>query len=150
MQRKFQVLTCLFEQWLAGDIHDIIMTCVILHNVMVSVRMDQNEEESNVFYESLDLNNGNELVDCSVALDQEEDNVLQCWWDFWVTFHCKMSRQTRCWEKEPAFQRAMLSFQMNVVQQHWLNLCDKDAHNLLREAIILEQASRQTNEDKLL
>ena len=78
MQRKFQVLTCLFEQWLAGDIHDIIMTCVILHNVMVSVRMDQNEEESNVFYESLDLNNGNELVDCSVALDQEEDNVLQC------------------------------------------------------------------------
>ena len=93
---------------MAGDLHEIIMTCAILHNAVVAVRMDQNEEESNGFYESLDFEDCNDLVDC---------------------------RQKRCW-KSPAYHRAMLSFQIDIVQQHWQNLCDKDSHNLLRKAII--------------
>ena len=72
LQRKFQVLTHPFKQWLAGDIHDIVMTCVILYNAMVSVKIDQNQEESNGFYNYLDLEDGDKLVDCSVAPNQEE------------------------------------------------------------------------------
>ena len=36
LQQKFQALTCSFEQWEAGDIHDMAMTCIILHNMMVA------------------------------------------------------------------------------------------------------------------
>ena len=65
------------EQWLAGDIHDIIMTCVILHNAVVSVQIDQNEEESNGFYDYLEIDDADRLVDCSVAPDPEEAEVVQ-------------------------------------------------------------------------
>lgn len=51
------------------------MTCVILHNAMVSVRIDQNEKESNGFYEFFDVEDGDDLVDCSVTPDQEEEEV---------------------------------------------------------------------------
>ena len=51
-------------------------------------------------------------------------------------------------EINPAYKRAMLSFQMDVVQERWQSLCDKDAHNLLHEAIISELASHQMNKDK--
>lgn len=116
LQRKLQLLNPPFKQWSEDDIHDIIMTCVILHNAMVTVRIDQNEEESNDFYDNLDL------VDCSVALNQEEVEVVevaQCRSDFWATCLLQNDQANEMLDKNPAYNRAMLSFQVYVALQCW-------------------------------
>ena len=151
LQKKFQVLTHPFKQWSAGDIHDIVMTCVILHNAMVSVRIDWNQKESNGFYSYLEFKHGNKLVDCSVAPDPEEAEVVQVaqhWSDFRSTCLLQRDQPFDMLAINPAYKRSMLSFRMDVVQEQWQSLCDKDAHNLLRQAIILELASRRTDEDE--
>ena len=150
--RKFQILTRPFEQWSAGDIHYIIMTCVILHNAMVSVRINQNEEESNGCYNYLKIDDGDKLVDCSVPPDQEEAEVVQvaqCRSDFQSTCLLQRDQPFDMQAINPAYKRSMLSFRMDVAQERWQSLCDKDAHNLLREAIISELGSHQTDEDEL-
>ena len=119
-QRKFQVLTCPFKQWLAVDIHDIIMTCVVLHNAMVSVRIDWNEEESNGFYDNLEINDGYKLADCSVAPDQEEVEMVQVAQrqsDFRSTCLLQRDQAMDMLEINPAYKMAMLSFCMDVAQE---------------------------------
>ena len=70
-------MTHTFEQWSAGDIHDIEMTCVIVHNAVVSVRINQNQKESNGFYSYFEFKDGNKLIECSVAPDEEEVKVVE-------------------------------------------------------------------------
>ena len=140
-----------FKLWSAGDIHDIVMTCVILHNAIVSIIIDQNLEESNGFYYYLEFKDDDKLVDCSVAPDQAEVEVVeiaQHQSDFRATCLLQKDQGMDMLEINPAYKRAMLSFQIDVVQELWQSLCDKDAHNLLRKAIILELASHRTNKDK--
>ena len=127
------------------------MTCVILHNAMVSVRINQNEEESNGCYNYLKIDDGDKLVDCSVPPDQEEAEVVQvaqCRSDFQSTCLLQRDQPFDMLAINPAYKRSMLSFRMDVAQERWQSLCDKDAHNLLRDAIISELASRRTDEDE--
>jgi len=43
-------------------------------------------------------------------------------------------------ENHPPYKRASISFSLDAAQHHW-NLCDRDAHNGLHDAIIAELAS---------
>ena len=99
----------------------------------------------------MEIDDGDKLVDCSVAPDPEEAEVVQ------VAQHRLDFRSTCLLQRDqpfdmlvinPAYKRSMLSFRMDVVQERWQSLCDKDAHNLLRDAIISELASRRTDEDE--
>jgi Plant transposon protein len=65
LQRKFQIMKKLIEQWFIEDICDMMYTCLILHNWMVTDRVSQNEEEHEDLYEA---------VDPAAAINQPEDD----------------------------------------------------------------------------
>ena len=44
---------------------------------MVSVQIERNEEESNGFYDYLDIDDDDKLVDCNDVSDPEEAEVVQ-------------------------------------------------------------------------
>ena len=71
LQRKFHILVKHFEQWYVEDISDIVLTCVVLHNAMVSHRISKGEEEGCSFYECPD----GEAASDMVATGHEEDIV---------------------------------------------------------------------------
>ena len=50
LQRKFHILVKCIKMWYMGDISSVMHTCVILHNMMVAKRMEDNEMESKFFY----------------------------------------------------------------------------------------------------
>jgi hypothetical protein len=54
VQRKFQILVRKFEQWYVNDISDIVLACIMLHNMMVAHRMSIGEQEGVSFYECPD------------------------------------------------------------------------------------------------
>jgi hypothetical protein len=51
LQRKFHILVKSIEQWYIYDINDIVLTCSILHNMMVQQRVTRHEQESASWYE---------------------------------------------------------------------------------------------------
>jgi Plant transposon protein len=70
LQRKFHYLVRPFEQWEMEEIKDIMLTCILLHNWMVTVRVERDEQETADFYQ---------LVEADAADDQStnEDADLQ-------------------------------------------------------------------------
>ncbi len=46
LQRKFHVLVRKIEMWYVGDIACVVNTCISLHNMMLSHRIDNDEVES--------------------------------------------------------------------------------------------------------
>jgi Plant transposon protein len=52
LQRKFQIMKKPIEQWYVEDICDMMYTCIILHNWMVSDHVSRNEEENEDLYGS--------------------------------------------------------------------------------------------------
>jgi hypothetical protein len=50
LKAKFHFLLTRIELWHIGEITDVVGTCMILHNMMVAHRMDNDEEEAADFY----------------------------------------------------------------------------------------------------
>jgi Plant transposon protein len=50
LQRKFHYLVWPFEQWELEEIKDIMLTCILMHNWMVTVRIERDELETADFY----------------------------------------------------------------------------------------------------
>jgi Plant transposon protein len=53
--RKFQIMKKPIEQWYVEDICDMMYTCLILHNWMVTNRVSQNKVEHVDLYYAVDL-----------------------------------------------------------------------------------------------
>lgn len=66
-QRKFQILCRPVEVWYEEDIQDVVITCFILHHMIVEVRMARDQQETSEWYE---LVAENEEAD-----DEEDDNT---------------------------------------------------------------------------
>ena len=76
IQRKFQILKREIEQWFLSDIKNIVQATIILHNTMVEHRIENDEFESDNFYEY----DGN--IDSNIGINEEgsdidEDNVVK-------------------------------------------------------------------------
>lgn len=134
-RREFQVLTCSFELWLAGDIHDTDMTCVILHNVMVTVRIDQNECLLWIFEPqrwqwmgwlpcSSQSGGGGSFLIVTCSLQNEQASAML---------------------KKTNLSQSFAFFSNGCSTDYWQSWCDNNADNLLHESIISELASHQTN-----
>lgn len=54
LQRKFHILSKPVELWYVNEIRDMVECCVTLHNMMVSVRIERNEQEETNWYELTD------------------------------------------------------------------------------------------------
>jgi Plant transposon protein len=65
LQRKFQIMKKPIEQWFVEDICDMMYTCLILHNWMVTDRVSWNEEENEDLYEA---------VNPEAAINQPDDD----------------------------------------------------------------------------
>ena len=50
LQRKFHILVKKIELWYVGDIACVVNTCIMLHNMMVSHRIDNDEVETEAVY----------------------------------------------------------------------------------------------------
>jgi hypothetical protein len=50
LKGKFHILTGKVEMWFVTEISSVVATCLMLHNMMVAHRLDNNEEESEDFY----------------------------------------------------------------------------------------------------
>jgi hypothetical protein len=50
LQRKFHVLVRKIEMWYVSDIACVVNTCIMLHNMMVSHRIDNDDVESEALY----------------------------------------------------------------------------------------------------
>jgi hypothetical protein len=50
LQRKFHFFVKALEQWYIEDITTIVQSCIILHNMMVEVHLDQDEQEDYTWY----------------------------------------------------------------------------------------------------
>ena len=50
LQRKFHIVVKHIEMWYVGDISSVMQTCFILHNMMVTKRMEDDEMKSESFY----------------------------------------------------------------------------------------------------
>lgn len=50
LQRKFQVLVKKIELWYVSDIANVVNTAIMLHNMMVAYRIDNDEMECESFY----------------------------------------------------------------------------------------------------
>lgn len=117
----------------------MVLTCVIMHNAMVEMK----KMMSSINF--LEVKDDNEQIDCSVTPTEEEELVSCRWSKFQLHYQLQTEQINdgnfcfpyKCW-KNPAYHRAFLLYQMDVVQQQWQNLCDKDAHHLQCNAIILQ------------
>jgi hypothetical protein len=70
LQQKFHVLVRKFEQWFIDDISNVVLACIMLHNMMVAHRMSKGEEEGVSFYDCPDI--AGEEVD--IAGEEVEDH----------------------------------------------------------------------------
>jgi hypothetical protein len=50
LQRKFQILVKKMELWYVGDIANVVNTTTMLHNMMVSQRINNDEIECESFF----------------------------------------------------------------------------------------------------
>ena len=57
------------EQWYIEDVTTIVQSCIILHNMMVEVRLNRDEEEDYTWYDfinNINENNNSTTVDPAI------------------------------------------------------------------------------------
>jgi Plant transposon protein len=143
LQRTFQIMKKPIKQWFVKDICDMMYTCLILHNWMVTDRVSQNEEENEDLYEAVDPAAAiNQLDD-----DQESDAKLDGMRTDDAHFDILERRLGAALNKEtPAMiaARTRLEARKNMYKSvllkkahyRFARLYDENEHKRLREAII--------------
>ena len=71
LQRKFQCLCCPAKLWCENEIKEMVETCLILHNMMVEVRMQSDDNESDFLcdFVPLDENASRDALRCREQKD---------------------------------------------------------------------------------
>jgi hypothetical protein len=131
------------KQWYVEDICDMMYTCLILHNWMVTNRVSRNEEENEDLYEAVDPDAAcNQLDD-----DQESDAKLDAIRSDNAHFEvlerhlgAAMNQETPAMiaartrlEARKKMYKLVLS---KKAHYRFAHLYDKNEHKRLREAII--------------
>jgi Plant transposon protein len=141
LKAKFHFLLTRIELWYIGEITDAVDTCMILHNMMVAHRMDNDEEEAADFYlqnpyeRQITINDGREQeqeqVDRRMA-DMEMNRAL---------YNARITNLNHLTKKQEAI---LESRRFQYVQERWEGLYNKDEHHRLRKAIMEELQKKTT------
>jgi hypothetical protein len=151
LQRKFQFLVKAVEQWYIKDITTIVQSCIILHNMMVEVRLNRDEEEDYTWYDfnnnindnnnninennnNINENNNSTTVDPAIEFveRQEPERALH-------------QRLQEAFYDGPAVdvddnnykrRQELLNFRQEVINRRWDCLYSKTEHFELRDTII--------------
>ena len=146
LQRKFHIIVRSFEQWYVEDISDIVVSCIVLHNMMVAHRMSCNENESMDFY---DIPPEEDPLEVDPPSHQEEDDVDRRTAE--MELHRRLDTELNNESIIPIYQqqklnRSQLTRLQEYAHRRWETLYDVEEHNRLREAIITHLATRDDTE----
>ena len=155
LQRKFYFLVKDVEQWYVSDITEAVETCVILHNMMVQQRVNQDEQELHDWYEynnndaptdNNNINNNddpihnNNINNNDAPVDPAEEFVERQRAE--TDLH---QRLQELFYDGPAIdvevenyqqQRILFNFHQEVINRRWECLHDSSEFFHLRDAII--------------
>jgi Plant transposon protein len=143
LQRKFQILVKKMEYHKKEHIKDIVLTCIIMHNMMVDYRMSRDEEENESWYApSLETND-----DGVVVFDQDRDELDRARADIRESSAIQSAFYRGSAVDFAGMQQQqndlLLEYEMLLVQKRWEKLHDKSDFRRLRDAI-MEQVCRNT------
>ncbi len=141
LQRKFHVLVKPFELWYATDISDVVETCILLHNMMVSERVARDEMEEDNWYEFVPEPSGEETNEAG-----EEDPDEEFFHRRQAEVEIQHRFQQVCYrgnavdlatqEEARRLSSAHYSLRVDIANRRWMRLYDKEKHLNLRAAII--------------
>ena len=136
LQRKFQVLVKKIELWYVGDIADVVNTTIMLHNMMVAHRIDNDEYECESFYAfsgSWEADDDEERV-CTNEQEQQYVNRRMAEMDLHRHFHDMHNNANNALTNRQKEVLHTLRFQ--YAQRRWECLYDRNEHHRLRNACI--------------
>eukprot|EP00986_Skeletonema_menzelii_P009724 scaffold4492_cov81-Skeletonema_menzelii.AAC.4 len=120
LEKKFHITVNPIHLYFMEDIETIVLGCIVLHNMMVKVRMEDDIQESADLYQLVSQNVPNYNVRAAeAAIDQEDADFAAAPMNF---------RQ----QKDDA---EMLGRQLRIVQFYWNELSDANAHLRLQNAV---------------
>lgn len=140
LQRKFHILVKPVELWHVNEIQDVVESCIILHNIMVSKRVARSETESINWYEVQATEQRAGMAD----VDPDDEYVQRQ-----IAESDLRSRQDQAYYDGPAVNVEAVAEENRRKQRHydichdvthrrWEVLHDKHEHYKLRDAIITE------------
>ena len=142
MQRKFQILVRKIELWYVSDIGAVVNTTIMLHNMMVAQRINNDEyEECESFYAFGSSEVEERQRDDCVINEQEQHYVDRRMAE--IDLHRRMYATTDADSQLLTDQqKAVLdSTRFQYAQRRWECLYDRTEHHRLRDACIEQLAS---------
>ncbi|KAI2506757.1 Ribosomal protein-like protein [Fragilaria crotonensis] len=134
LQRKFHVLVRKIEMWYVGDIACVVNTCIMLHNMMVSHRIDTDEVESEVLYVyDGRLETDEQDIAPGAGLEPEQQHVNRRAAE--MELHQQLFEINRQDCHLSYQQKAIIdSLRFQYVQQRWECLYNLEEHHRLKNA----------------
>lgn len=141
LQRKFHFLVKKVELWYVKDISESVVTCILLHNMMVAVRLSQGEEENSSFYVNTTADVGAVAESIVVSEEPEKEDVDRRIAE--INLHQRLGVLTddRRGLVDSANERHI---EMQYVQERWNRLYDKHEHANLRKACMKQLKQNET------
>lgn len=120
LEKKFHITVNPIQLYFVEDIRTVVLGCIVLHNMMVKERVENDEQESADLYQlvSQDVPHYN-IHAAEAAIEQEDAEFAAAPMNF---------RQ----QKEDA---DILGHQLRIVQFYWDELSDTNAHIRLQNAV---------------
>ena len=128
LQSRWQLLASPVKMWDEVHIHDMVTSCIILHNMMVQQWLEGGEECTGDYLEE-GLPQDHDNDDSNIA-DEAEDHVNM--------LEAELSHGN-LWNPQLQFQRDQMEFWTHaqmVVHKWWKMLYDKVEHKCLQQVII--------------
>jgi Plant transposon protein len=143
LQRKFHYLVRPFEQWELEEIKDIMLTCILMHNWMVTVRVERDELESPDFYALVDEEADND-PSMNEDADLEERHNDDAHFAVIENLNAAIGGGVPHLEATLAEQKAQFFDRDHKMAHHRY---DKEEHVRLRDAIAVTVSTKVANDD---
>ncbi|MCU0336748.1 MAG: transposase, partial [Sediminibacterium sp.] len=135
LQRKFQVLRKDVEEFYLSTMNDIVITCILLHNMMVSHRVENDQLESEDYYLFDDDEKINEeQPDIAEEIVERKDAELRMLLAMDNLYNT--SSISNLAAEEEFTRQKWFSFYKEVSLLRWKQLYNPHKHYVLRECII--------------
>jgi Plant transposon protein len=141
LQRKFHILVIPVEYWYTSEIKDIVLTCILLHNMMVDNRVENDQNEAADFYTPAAAN------DPMDTDRRDEDEIMQMFRerannDRHTALHQLFHHGNTIDHRGLAQARLdrELPIDHQVRHKRWQALTDKTMHLILQDAITKQVA----------
>jgi len=134
LQRKFHILVRDIELWYTEDIHDIVMACIIMHNMMVTTRVARDEEEDRNWY-NFEEEDGDRDLELDPAMEEMERQTAE------LDLHRRLQEEfydgpaIRLQLNSTVLAHRMDEVRRLAVERRWNCLYSSTEHKALRQAV---------------